>query len=655
MLNGRYETVSPLNHGSFGMVFMARDCHSGSLVAVKCLTKSSAAKDADSSFMVDDRSEELAIHTRIGAHPNIVNLLDSFETENHNYLVLEYCSQGDLYEAIRQDKGPKQTDHIRDFMLQLVNAVEYLHNRSIFHRDIKPENIFLTDDGKMKLGDFGLATMDLWSYEASVGSDRYMAPEQYDPAGNGLSPARADIWSIGICLLNILFSRNPFAVPATSDPLFADFAKDRQSLFDVFPNMSQDAFEVLRHCLVVDPAKRSLEMVKETLKGVVSFTCDDDTSDDFCTDQRNVLTATANREPLRTPSITSPVAENGEFFQWAKHLHAVPAVKARQLSVIHDDETEDLFPGSEADARDWYSKAETQSINSIVDSGLGVSITSGPPLAAYINDRSRPVAIGSVPTFGSRARGLASLFSKKREFESKSWSDMWDEEEEERLQSERDVELSKTMPIGKSRLSQLSQADTEDDGRSTPRGYLVELHNPGNAPRTSTDSRLSLDDSNEHVSEHTGFIFDDDRTPTQSMARYSPPKRTSLKDKWSALGDRRRGTFDSTSRELVSPDTKKRIIRAKEWRRNIGEKVVGLSRTYAGGDTQKLDHGVWQQKEWSVSKDWRRSNQDLNKPNPLRPDMSQLDGSADVSDFDDNESAIVDDDDWYGGWKDLHV
>ncbi len=73
-------------------------------------------------------------------------------------------------------------------MMQLVHAVEFIHSKGIYHRDIKPENIFLTQSGSMKLGDFGLATSDDWSWEIAVGSDRYMAPEQYDPtnAGYGL-------------------------------------------------------------------------------------------------------------------------------------------------------------------------------------------------------------------------------------------------------------------------------------------------------------------------------------------------------------------------------------------------------------------------------------------------------------------------------------
>jgi serine/threonine protein kinase len=147
------------------------------------LTKKSADSDLDTSFAIDEKSEELACHGRLGDHPNIVNLIHSFETDAHVYIVLEFCSRGDLYEAIRTGTGPLETERVRQFMLQLVDAVAYIHSKGMYHRDIKPENIFLTQAGEMKLGDFGLATSDDWTYETTVGSDRYMSPEQYDSAG----------------------------------------------------------------------------------------------------------------------------------------------------------------------------------------------------------------------------------------------------------------------------------------------------------------------------------------------------------------------------------------------------------------------------------------------------------------------------------------
>lgn len=147
LLGGRYQTISPLNHGSFGMVFLAKDVITGVDVAIKCLVKagSSGTSSCPAAMAVDERSEELAIHSKLaGCHPNIVNLLHHWETESHQYLVIELCANGDLYEAIRLGRGPLETEHVRDFMLQFVDAVDFLHSNGVYHRDIKPENVFLT-------------------------------------------------------------------------------------------------------------------------------------------------------------------------------------------------------------------------------------------------------------------------------------------------------------------------------------------------------------------------------------------------------------------------------------------------------------------------------------------------------------------------------
>lgn len=649
LLNGRYESLSPLNHGSFGMVSLAKDIRTGNQVALKMLAKPSAGLGLDSRIKVDDRSEELKIHSLIGHHNHIVNLLDSFETPNHSYLVLEFCSQGDLYEAIRLDKGPKETEHVRDFMFQFVDAVEHLHSKGIFHRDIKPENIFLTEDGAMKLGDFGLATMDPWSYEIAVGSDRYMAPEQFDPQGNGLAPGRADIWSIGVCLLNILFSRNPFSEPAPSDPLFTDFVNDRQSLFDVFPNMSSDTFEVLSHCLVIDPEKRSLSALREALSRVVSFTLDDESSDDFgCNDNRDApVTATANREPLRTPSVASPNMDQGQAFPWAQALLSTPQKPQRRLSTLHDEGsfTDELFPSSRASGQDWTSKADTQSIESVVDSGLGVSIGSKDFAAPVARSKPVPIA-GSLPAYGGRAsRALSSFFGKKKQFESKSWSDLWDEEEEERIEHEREHEL-----FAGHRVAQLSQVDSESEGRSTPRAAPVQL-----APRVPSQASEKPQEA-DAVSQHTGFTFEEEhQTPTPGTplapaekGRYSPPaKRSTFMDKWSTLGDRRR-QFTATVKETSPFDSGRSRFSPSGWRR---------SKTAQRQTQQRVDHGVWKNQAWNLSTDWRRSDHHLPHPSPLQ--RSQLDGpGSDESDFE-HAGEHSDDDltgpEWVGGWKDLHL
>ncbi|KAI6359874.1 hypothetical protein MCOR25_006918 [Pyricularia grisea] len=594
VLEGRYQTISPLNHGSFGLVFMAKDLKTDETVAIKCLTKKAAADEYGFDLAIDDKSEERMLHARLGSHPNIVNLIDSFETEAHLYLVLEFCGRGDLYEAIRHGYGPLETEHVRNFMLELVDAVDYMHSKGVYHRDIKPENIFLTESGSMKLGDFGLATTERWTYEATVGSDRYMSPEQYDSAGAGYSPAQADIWAIGICLLNILFSRNPFTTPTESDPLFLDFSRDKQSLFDVFPSMSQDTYEVIVECMNMDPNKRSLVGARRALRRVVSFTTLDEQLDDFCSTDRMTV-ATANREPLRTPSVQSPQVDNGSF-PWTKALHTTAPHALRQLSMIPDNEsyTEDLFSKSQATTADWLSAhgQTPSSLDSVINLSLGASINSmalnrTPKFQSGAN--VSPMA-GSLPITMSKPRGQSAIslaFGRKEGF-SKSWSDMWEEDEEEE-ENERLRQMQNLQELNSRTWSHDSKIIEEDDEDTPRRGLSPVTKATSMCPAEKVPSiehtiANSIDD--DLIAD--GFFFQDSKvqsTPQKPKfqpesaphhhSRYSPPtKRSPMdSDKWAVLGERRRAHSSAKK-----PDAGLKTIR-------------GHPQTTVGFST--LGHGVW--------------------------------------------------------------
>lgn len=602
MLDGRYETVSPLNHGSFGMVFLAKDVITGHLVAIKCLSKS-ASKDCPA-IDIDENSVELVCHERLGNHPNIVNLLRSFETMAHIYLVLEFCSMGDLYEAIRLGRGPLETENVRELMLQLVNAVDFMHSKGLYHRDIKPENLFLCQDGSMKLGDLGLATADSWSYEACVGSDRYMAPEQYDPADSGYSPAQADTWAIGICLLNVLFSRNPFVTPTESDKLFYDFARDNQSLFDIFPNMSQDTFKVLGHAMAVDPAKRSLSAVREALQKVISFTTDGDNLDDFCTEAREVALASANREPLRTPSVSSPHVDQGGAFPWSKALHMSP--NRRQLSAIPDTEayTEDLFPASEKDRDSWYSVAQDSSVTSGLDSAINASLTSmvlQPPAPRNLQ-RSNPVKVPS--SLPARIASFSSVFGNKKNSVSKSWSEIWDEDEEDEY-IERKAALEKRREQNNRTWSQ----ESKGDNLTRCRTGLSEIKDSTANARVQSVKREQEAEQRptaDGVSDHDVFVFE------EATPRYSTPKRAvsnestvakpigGMFDKWAALGNRRR-EFKQVAESMPVTVEKKRTTNANNWRAGFGLKVFS---GYGGWDRSNRKENAF-----AKVRDWRRDTQ----------------------------------------------
>ncbi|KAJ6155579.1 hypothetical protein N7470_006145 [Penicillium chermesinum] len=594
ILDGRFETIRPLNQGSFGQVFLAKDLETNEDVAIKCLTKISP--DASNAPTCDGRFEELECHKRFGRHPNLVNLIHHFETDAHMFLVLEFCANGDLYEAIRVNRGPLETEHVREFMLQLVDALDFIHSKGLYHRDIKPENIFLTQDGSMKLGDFGLATRESWCYEACVGSDRYMAPEQYEPGTTGYSPAKADIWSVGICLLNILFARNPFVSPTESDKLFSDFVRDRQSLFDIFPNMSQDTFEILTHALAFDPKKRSLACVRDSIMRAISFTTDDETLDDFCVEDNEVVTATANQ----------PSRQQQRLLPWAKALQTSPPLAMRQLSIIPDNEsyTEDLFPASEAGATSWFSTQNAPSMASLVDSAMSESLKSlHLPRQRPMLPRSDPVPItGSLPTSSIFVDGL---WQNTTDQISKSWSDLWDEEESE----DEDLAFQQRREQNSRSWSQESQDVTplglREQASASPPDRSITPVTHATAPHTAKVHSLEVDS-------------DTGDTGTSSSAprpiHQLSPKKSNI-DKWADLGDKRR---KFKTRDLFSPQRT-----ANNWR--------PAARVPPQSDRRR---------RLFLEKDWRRHDEEVPKLSPAKPSY---------------DTTIDDDLDLVGGWHDLHL
>ncbi|PRT52537.1 Serine/threonine-protein kinase KSP1 [Wickerhamiella sorbophila] len=337
ILNDKYEIITTINKGSYGVVSLVKDISSGEHYAAKCISKhrpdrsrfaslatnrllsenpSDNLSNCTSNYALSDAQSiidgryEIQVHNLIGKHPNIVSLVDHFELDDNLYLILEYCTGGDLYEAIRSGGDifyPHQ--RIRDLMNQLIDVVEFCHGLNIYHRDIKPENILISADGLFKLTDWGLATSELNCTEFEVGSRQYMAPECFGTTAESYNAAAADIWALGICLLNVLFERNPFKVANQSDRLFTDFAASRESLFDIFPSMSQDVFAVLRHCLTIDPQNRSLSGMRKALAEVRIWSTEEEfeliaSDNEFEPPEVDVMNITteADRPPLRVPT-----------------------------------------------------------------------------------------------------------------------------------------------------------------------------------------------------------------------------------------------------------------------------------------------------------------------------------------------------------------
>lgn len=544
ILDGRYQLLSPLNRGAYGIVMLAKDLEKDERVAIKCLTKATASEDP-AALPEGDHHWELQCHELLGSHPGLVQLFHSFESEAHVFLVLEFCSNGDLFEAIRCGRGPCETERVRSFMMQLVDCVEHMHSKGLYHRDIKPENIFLTQSGQMKLGDFGLATRESWSYHVGVGTERYMAPEQYDPGETGYSTAKADIWAVGITLINVIFGRNLFDIPAESDVHFADYLRNPESLFDKYPTMTADTFEVLVHALAIDPERRSLEAFRAALTRVESFTTDDEELDFFCVGHREIVPVSANRQPLPTPSVKKEgINGDGQEF-WTNLLRTTsPTQHVGHLSAIADvteaTPAEETVPGLESYKEDELvlddphssslasvsHVAVTPSVGIAGDSGLGGSLASidlhkpdEAPLSATVEpvsvSRPKPIIIPS----------LSSVFGRKGNSVSKSWYDICDEDDEELAEEER---LRASVAVDAKENIHDKQVDEEFRSVSLPTAAALERKvspkmepaQPVFKPIHSKPSMFGLDGADDRGSEYS--IRHSTRT-FLPRSRYSPP------------------------------------------------------------------------------------------------------------------------------------
>ncbi|KAJ3891267.1 CAMK/CAMK-unique protein kinase [Lentinula edodes] len=260
--------------------------------ALKCLSKANLDEEALAAQM-----SEVTIHQSLHSHPNIVTLHRTLETPSLLLLLLEYVPGEDLFYFLEQARdhyeaeSPGSTDSsscssrtpptpsllsnmnpaqqlsrtrlrlISSMFSQMCDAVAACHEQHVFHRDIKPENFIVTDgwdtlpDGTqerkvvVKLTDFGLSTTDAQSSDMDCGSAPYMSYECRNNLAPTYRPRAADVWSLGIVLINMLYHCNPWTDTAHGAcGSFSQFLRDPVNFFMYrFAGMTQHVADVLAH------------------------------------------------------------------------------------------------------------------------------------------------------------------------------------------------------------------------------------------------------------------------------------------------------------------------------------------------------------------------------------------------------------------------
>jgi non-specific serine/threonine protein kinase len=254
---GHYEIIEQIGAGGMGEVYLAQDTKLGRKVAVKILNESFAKHESNLNRFIQEAKAASALN-----HPNILVIYEVSEDKNTNYIVSEFIKGQTLSEVIREN-SLKLTDVLK-ISTQIASALCAAHEAHLVHRDIKPENVMVSQDGIVKVLDFGLAKLikqNAVGFEETtiidnqtakgiiLGTVNYMSPEQ--AKGEKLD-ARTDIFSFGTVLSEMLTGQHPFRGETINHTIVAILEKEPPPLSLFIKDFPTEIERIIKKCLEKD-------------------------------------------------------------------------------------------------------------------------------------------------------------------------------------------------------------------------------------------------------------------------------------------------------------------------------------------------------------------------------------------------------------------
>jgi Tol biopolymer transport system component/predicted Ser/Thr protein kinase len=332
-----YQVVREIGRGAMGVVYEARDTRLDRPVALKILPPERVSDPVRKQRFIQEAKAASALN-----HPNIVTVHDINSDDDVDMIVMEYVAGRTLAELIPA-RGLRASAAVK-YAIQIADALAKAHAAGIIHRDLKPSNLMVTDDGRVKVLDFGLAKLlektpsspdDQAVTEAGLtdegvvmGTAPYMSPEQAE--GRPLD-ARSDIFSFGSVLYEMLTGERPFAGDSNLSTLAKIVNHQPKPVSELIPSLPQDLAKLVARCLRKDPARRYQYMadVKVALE---------DVQEESGSSPQVAAAGRGRRWPLLAPLLAALCATVG-YLAWLS-LRAVdaPAPRIVQLTTL---------PGSE--------------------------------------------------------------------------------------------------------------------------------------------------------------------------------------------------------------------------------------------------------------------------------------------------------------------
>jgi NIMA (never in mitosis gene a)-related kinase len=268
-----YSIQKVIGEGSYGRALLCKDKLDDQLIVVKEVSFASLTPHE-----IEEARKETLILAKLN-HPNIVRYHGSFLERNIFHIVMEFADGGDLGGKIDEaasTKTPFTEERIVDWFVQICFAMKHVHDRKILHRDLKTQNVFLMRNGRVKLGDFGIAkVLDSTTAMAktAIGTPYYLSPEicQGKPYN-----AKSDIWSLGCILYEMCALVHPFDA-TTINGLVMKIVRAKQA--PVPKEYSNKLRALIDSLLQKDPKKRpalkqifELDFIKERIDNLLSAT-----------------------------------------------------------------------------------------------------------------------------------------------------------------------------------------------------------------------------------------------------------------------------------------------------------------------------------------------------------------------------------------------
>ena len=251
---GKYYVVHEVGRGSTGTVYLSHDPFYGRDVAIKLYH----ATNSDDAEGRNARRMFMGEAHMIGKlqHPNIVPIFDAGEEEGRRYVVTEHIHGARTLSAYCRPGSLLPVEQVVQIVYKCAKALHYAHSRGVVHRDVKPSNILLTQDGDVRLVDFGIALVsdsEISRLEGVAGSPAYMSPEQVQ--GHPLD-ARSDLYSLGAVMYEMLCGQRPFRAGALGKLLRQVVQSNPEPLRDVRHEIPEELEAIVMRALQKDPEQR---------------------------------------------------------------------------------------------------------------------------------------------------------------------------------------------------------------------------------------------------------------------------------------------------------------------------------------------------------------------------------------------------------------